>query len=85
MNVFRARWLSLALMALTVVCFLIALACSNVTTIVASAAGLVIFAASCVVQFVYHRCPHCGRFLDRNFWGEHCQYCGNLPTEERKQ
>lgn len=85
MTTIRARWLSLGLMALALVLFLIAMVCNNEATIVMSIAGLVIFVASCVVQFVFHRCPHCGRFLDRNFWGEHCQYCGNLLTEERKR
>ena len=85
MSVSRARWLSLGLLGLSIVFFLIAMACNNDVTIVMGIAGLVIFAASCVVQFVFHRCPHCGRFLDRNFWGDHCQYCGNLLTEERKQ
>ena len=85
MRVSRARRLSLGLLALSIVFFLIAMACHNDVTIAADIAGLVVFAASCAVQFIYHRCPHCGRFLDRNFWGDHCQYCGNRLTEERKQ
>ena len=85
MNVVRARCISLGLLVLAIVFFLIAMNRSDTVTIVMCIAGLAVFLASCVVQLVFHRCPHCGRFLDRNFWGGHCQYCGNLLTEESKR
>ena len=85
MNIARVRWLSLGLMALAVLLLLIGVAGGEMMTAVLGIAGLVVFVVSCVVQFALHRCPHCGRFLDRNYWGDHCQYCGNLLREARKQ
>ena len=83
MTTIQARWISLGLMALAALFELIAIISNNETiVIVMGIAGLVVFAASGVIQFVFHRCPYCGRFLDKNFWGEHCQYCGNLLMEK---
>lgn len=37
--------------------------------------ALVVFIAFLLVEFFMNRCPHCGRYLDRN-WGKFCQHCG---------
>lgn len=43
-------------------------------------AGMIIMLCSIVVYFVFYRCPHCGRFLDRST-GEYCPYCGKKINE----
>ena len=37
--------------------------------------GIVILAAAIALHMIFYRCPHCGRWLNRNF-GEYCQFCG---------
>ena len=37
--------------------------------------ALVAFIAFLAVEFFMNRCPHCDRYLDRN-WGKFCQHCG---------
>ncbi len=37
--------------------------------------GLALMIAAAVFIRAYYRCPHCGKYLDRNC-GEYCQYCG---------
>ena len=37
--------------------------------------ALVAFIAFLAVEFFMNRCPHCDRYLDRN-WGQFCQHCG---------
>ena len=85
MSVIRARWISLGLMVLAIITMLIGLRFDGETmTVVLCIAGVLMLVASFVIQFVFHRCPHCGRFLDGNYWGEHCQFCGNQLTEEKQ-
>ena len=83
MSVTRARWLFFGLLGLAMVMALIALACDGVMVPVLGITGLVVLVAAGIVQLLFHRCPHCDRFLDRNFWGEHCQYCGNSLMEDK--
>ena len=41
--------------------------------------ALLVFLA---VEFFMNRCPHCDRYLDRN-WGQFCQHCGERIREEK--
>ena len=82
MKVQCARALSIGLKVLACVVMLIGLRGHETFSLVMCVAGLVILAASLVIDFVFHRCPHCGRFLDRNYWGEYCQHCGRSLTRE---
>ena len=39
-----------------------------------------------IIFFVFVRCPHCGRFLDRagmNIDATHCPFCGKLLEDEK--
>ena len=44
--------------------------------------ALVAFIAFLAVEFFMNRCPHCGRYLDRN-WGAFCQHCGERIRPEK--
>lgn len=83
MRVSYARVLQIGMKLLACALLLISLKCSERLTIALCATGLVIFMASLVIEFAFHRCPHCGRLLNRNYWGEYCQHCGNSLTEEK--
>ena len=37
--------------------------------------ALIVFLTFLAVELLLNRCPHCGRYLDRN-WGHFCQHCG---------
>jgi len=39
------------------------------------AVGMAAMVGALVFRIVFYRCPHCGRYLDRNS-GKYCQYCG---------
>ena len=36
------------------------------------------------LSFIFHRCPHCGRFLGRS-GGPCCRYCGKNMEEMKEQ
>ncbi len=40
----------------------------------------VVLAAFCAVDFFMNRCPHCDRYLGRD-WGLFCQHCGGRIRE----
>lgn len=37
--------------------------------------GIVLMICAILTHFIFYRCPHCGRFLDRST-GEFCPCCG---------
>ncbi|MGO5113709.1 hypothetical protein ACTQ33_01540 [Candidatus Avoscillospira sp. LCP25S3_F1] len=37
--------------------------------------GVLLLIVAVLIHFMYYRCPHCGRFLDRST-GAYCPYCG---------
>lgn len=43
--------------------------------------GLIAMIASIVFHFVFYRCPHCGKFLDRST-GDYCPYCSKNVNEQ---
>ena len=43
--------------------------------------GLLVMFASVILHLLFYRCPHCGRYLDRNT-GEFCPYCGKKVNEK---
>ena len=44
----------------------------------------VILIAWGMVELTMNRCPHCDRYLDRN-WGPFCQYCGERVREDKSE
>lgn len=42
--------------------------------------GAIVAIGGVVVDHIFYRCPHCGRYLYRN-QGKHCQYCGKSIDE----
>lgn len=42
--------------------------------------GLLLMAASAILQIVFYRCPHCGKMLNRRT-GEYCPKCGKKVNE----
>ena len=51
-----------------------------------SAMGLMVMClvlpAFLAVEFTMNRCPHCDRYLDRN-WSHFCQHCGGRIREDK--
>lgn len=45
-----------------------------------SMVGLLIMFSSIIHHVIFYRCPHCGKFLDRNT-GEFCPGCGKKVNE----
>ena len=45
--------------------------------------ALIVMVAFLWVEFSMNRCPHCGRYLGRN-WGQFCQHCGERVREEKR-
>jgi hypothetical protein len=43
---------------------------------------LIVFGAFLAVEFFMNRCPHCDRYLGRNF-GFFCQHCGERIRPEK--
>ena len=40
--------------------------------------GVVIMCSALIFRFIFYRCPHCGKYLDRST-GQYCPYCrGNV-------
>lgn len=37
-----------------------------------------------VVELLMNRCPHCDRYLDRN-WSRFCQHCGERIREDKRE
>lgn len=42
--------------------------------------GLLVMFSSIIHHVIFYRCPHCGKFLDRNT-GEYCPGCGKRVNE----
>lgn len=36
--------------------------------------GIAIMCAAMIFRFIFYRCPHCGKYLDRST-GQYCPYC----------
>ena len=68
----RADLLRGAMAVLIVVCAMLAQAKPGPLPLILA---LVAFIAFLAVEFFMNRCPHCDRYLDRN-WGQFCQHCG---------
>lgn len=45
--------------------------------------ALVAFVGFLAVEVFMNRCPHCERYLGRN-WGQFCQHCGERIREEKQ-
>ena len=45
--------------------------------------ALIVLLAFLGVEFFMNRCPHCQRYLGRN-WGQFCQHCGRRIREEKQ-
>lgn len=41
---------------------------------------VVVLIASVVFRFIFYRCPHCEKYLDRS-GGDFCPYCGRKINE----
>jgi hypothetical protein len=37
--------------------------------------GVIVIICDLIFHIIFYRCPHCGRYLDRNT-GDYCPYCG---------
>lgn len=42
--------------------------------------AVILLLSSCVLHYVFYRCPHCDAYLDRS-WGEYCPHCGKKLEE----
>ena len=43
--------------------------------IAAAVIGVIVMFSSVVLRFIFYRCPHCGKYLDRST-GSFCPHCG---------
>lgn len=69
----------ICLVVLAVALLLVVLSGLLVTrTLAYIGAGLAILAV--FFRWIWYRCPHCGRYLDR-IWGDFCPYCGKRLDE----
>ena len=62
-----------------IVGFMLAIAVSFFSTKIAGA----VLAVSLIQMFLFYRCPHCGRALNRND-GAFCQFCGQSLEPEKE-
>jgi Uncharacterized Zn-finger containing protein len=46
---------------------------SNIKTLMVI--GFIVIITGVIFRFIFYRCPHCGKYLDRST-GEYCPYCG---------
>ena len=77
----RADLLRGTMAVLIVVCAMLAQAKPGPLPLVLA---LVAFIAFLAVEFFMNRCPHCDRYLDRN-WGQFCQHCGERIRGEKAE
>ena len=49
-------------------------------SVVLAVAGMILMICNMLFYFLFYRCPHCGRYLDRNT-GEYCPHCGEKIDE----
>ena len=75
----RADVLRGVLGALIVLLAMVAQAKPGPILLVLALVALLVFLA---VEFFMNRCPHCDRYLDRN-WGQFCQHCGERIRQEK--
>lgn len=73
----QVRKIMWILYGLGVLIALVGMALSSVPVMVI---GLVVLVSGIVFYFLFYRCPHCGRYLDRST-GEFCPYCGARVNE----
>lgn len=55
--------------------FLVAMGGAAMEKSILIALGMTAMVGALIFRIVFYRCPHCGRYLDRNS-GKYCQYCG---------
>lgn len=68
----RADLLRGIMAVLIILCAMVAQAKPGPALLVLALFAFLVFLA---VEFFMNRCPHCDRYLDRN-WGQFCQHCG---------
>ena len=42
--------------------------------------GMIVVLCSVIFNFIFYRCPYCGKYLDRST-GDYCPYCGEDVNE----
>ena len=43
--------------------------------VAAEIVGILVMFGAVVFRFIFYKCPHCGKYLDRSA-GDFCPYCG---------